>query len=180
MTNEMIPLPEAAGPPQATTQWPRLEVGDTRVLAAWWDGHGTPATQPSDRRPRSPLRPSGAPLPVRLVRAPIAGALLGVLVAAIVFGVWPARHWWMGDWHWAIALGAVLLLALVSLNAAALVLLGIVLLQGVSVGARDLLQGGMAALSGDLHDVGRVVLIAIAARVVWQILLVALWALRRR
>lgn len=166
----MIPLPGAAGPPSANTQWPRLVVNDARVLAVWWQGHGTRSTQPPDKRPRSDAAPR-MPLPTRLLRAPIYGAVLGLLAASAVYGVWPARHWWLADWHWAIALGAVLLLALVSFNAAALAAAGIALVQGASVGVQDIVLGGLPALTADLRDVGKAILILIAVRVAWEILL---------
>ena len=173
----MIPLPDAAGPPHATTQWPRLDVRDARVLDLWWHGHGTRATQPPDKPPKGDAAPR-VPLPVRLLRAPIYGVMLGVLAAAVVYGVWPARQWWLADWHWAIALGAALLLALVSFRSAVLALVGIALGQGASLGLQDFVQGGLPALSADLREIARVILIVIVVRVAWEILLSPLRARR--
>lgn len=177
MNDEMIPLPRSySSPPGAPAQQFPLLAESPQVLAVWW--HGRPYRQPTAKpaRPRTPVRP----LPERLVVSLVKGAPLGVLAAAVVYGVWPARQWWLAEWHWAIALGAVLLLrVLVSTNAAVLAAAGIALVQGASLGVHDLVHGGLPVLSVDLREVARVILVTIAVRVAWEILLSPLRARRR-
>lgn len=174
MNDDMIPLPQNASPAHgpAARQFPLLDE-NPGVLAGWWQG------RPHHQPPPPPPHPPRAALPVRLVRAVAKGVPLGIIVAAVVLGIWPARQWWLVDWRWAIALAVVLAVALVRVNAAVLLMVGIALVQAVGGLMGDFFAGGPAALSAHLHVAAKVVLIVIAARVAWEVVRGALWAVRR-
>ena len=176
MNNDMIALPRSSGTARggSAPQFPLLGE-DPRVLGDWWQGR--PHHQPPPKPPRRD--PQRAALPVRLVRAVAKGVPLGIIVAAVVLGAWPARQWWLVDWRWVIALAVVLAVALVRVNAAALLAVGIALVQAAGSLMGDFLAGGPEALSAHLHVAAKVVLIVIAARVAWEVVRGALWTVRR-